>query len=413
MLNSESNTHIPTRDERIAAAVALVVDGFIENKVKGIVMLGSMRARADLMKQACISWSPKMRAAGALSLGRLGERTDRLTLEQVSSDENHYVRSAACQGLGLGTFSSSYLLLIDIAQDDEENNVVRTNALIAAARIIFAHAQSPELLAMPTSSNLRVIQIAESLYGNQVLRFEAYTRTLGALGCQAATNKLEALANIALQTGLQDPRDAYHLLDAIARRPLTAQGQAIMALSLDRLPGGRTEAIRALIKQPTELARNGLERSLINANPERVRLAIGALCALGIEESMSAIKPLLFHDDANSLVVLNALEGACSFDICREIAYNGLSGQRVAAIKKLWYLDAAKATAVIAELSMDSNGQVRYAALDLLIRNSAQPNVWRTKAKEDLAPWVAKLGETPADVHFDAQSRAVSEAETF
>lgn len=404
---------IPTREERIEVAVTQVIEGIGEEKVKGIETLGSMKARPDLVKQACVSRLPKMRSAGALALGRFGERTDRLTLEQLTSDENPHVRTAACQGLGLGNFAPSYLLLIAIAEDGTEHNLVRTNAIIAAARIVCADAQSSGPTAVPTSSDLRVMQIAQSLYADQVMRFEAYTRALGALGCLASTEKLEAMANLALQTGLQDPRDAFHLLEALCRKPLTVQGQAIMALALDGLPGGRMQAIKALIQQPTELARKGLERSLFNANPERVRLAIYALCALGIQGSMDAIKPLFMLDDANSLALINGLEGSDSFDFCLEIAFNGLSGQRVAAIKKLWYLNATKAPAAIERLAIDSNAQVRYTALDLLIKHSAQPSAWRSQARDDLVPWVAKLGDPPADVLFDAEGMAVAEVETF
>ena len=395
-----------SRDERIATAVAQVVDGPSEEKVKGISALGSLLGRPDLIRSACLSRSARMRAAGALALGNFGEHTDRLTLEQLASDENSYVRTAACQGLGVGGFSKSYLLLTAIAEDEQEGSAVRGNALIAAARLIAAQAQAipPQALAQSAQSaqsehqhqqlkeqEHQVLQLAQVLCDVQVLRYEGYVRTLGALGSRAAMVRLEDLAEAALQTGLQNPKDACHLLNALGRKPLTERGQAIMTQALDCLPGGRTEAARSLAQWPSELARHALERVLSDKNPQLARFAIMALCSLGITPSLEAIKPLLKFDDANALDVIFNLRGPDSFDFCHEIAANGKPGQRVAALKKLMALSPDNALEAFKVLAGDANPQVRYAALQLLINCSGDALLWRSKAREDAAPWVAEL----------------------
>lgn len=419
-LNMKNNT--PPRDERIATAVAQVVDGPSEEKVKGISALGSLLGRPDLIRNACLSKSARMRAAGALALGNFGEHTDRLTLEQLASDENSYVRTAACQGLGVGGFSKSYLLLTAIVEDEQEGNAVRGNALIAAARLIAAQliaaqarAIPPQALAQSEQSKhqhqqlekqeSQVLQLAQGLCDVQVLRYEGYVRTLGALGSRAAMVRLEDLAETALQTGLQNPKDACHLLNALGRKPLTERGQAIMTQALDSLPGGRTEAARSLAQWPSELARHALERVLSDKNPQLARFAIMALCSLGITPSLEAIKPLLKFDDANALDVIINLRGPDSFDFCHEIAANGKPGQRVAALKKLMALSPDKALEAFKVFAGDANPQVRYAALQLLITCSGDALLWRSKAKEDAAPWVAELATDCESNEADHEER--------
>lgn len=392
------NLQEPTRAQRIAGAVAQIEAGSMQEKTKAVALLGDLVAREDMVRAACWSKSARLRAAGALALGKFCIRTDRLRLEQLAGDPNSFVRSAACQGLGLGNFMDSHGLLIAIAEDARENHAVRCNALIAAARLVGGQDEAHAPDSAKDRSQREVLALAKALSAQRVLRFDGYARALGSLCCQGAGEVLEDLADAALLKGLPDPKDASLLLSALGRRPLTARGARIMAQALDSLPGGRTEAARALGQWPSELARDALERMLGDVNQRLVALSAAALCALGLGPSRALVQRRLDIDDTTAATIIRNLHGPESFEVFQRIALKGKTGLRGLALKRMHGLQThqVQALQVATSLVSDNNPQVRYSALELLIKFSGQPLAWQAAARADRTPWVACLGAPDA-----------------
>lgn len=381
------------RQARIAAAMRLVAEGStIDEKMMGIVRLGALQAEVETVRSAAHSKVPHMRSAGAEALGRFGLKEDEPLLERLTSDPNSHVRNAACKGLGYGQYADSLGLLMDIAQDEGERREVRTSAIIAAARVV----ASWDAGAARTRDEAVVLAAGQHLYREGVSRFSDYCRMLGALPCERSRQMLELLAQHAIDSGLPNPRDAWHLINALRRTPLSERGVSLVVKSLDALPGARTEAALALVDHPVEEARAPLERLLSDPSARLVAACVGALSAIGLQPSTAALGRVFERDNETALQAIQYLHGHDGVDIAEQIIARGPAGLRPAALENLARLDIDRGLERAEALAADANARVREAALKLLIRHGDDRENWIQTAARDPVAWVARIAEAVA-----------------
>ncbi len=374
------------REAKIEAAIQLVVEGStVDERVLGITRLGTLKARVDLIRNAAWSKSGRMRAAGAAALGRFADPHDLDRLEQLTSDLNGYVRTGACQGLGFGQFVAAVPLLFDILQDPNEVVEVRANAVIAVARALAGVSEEPRFL----GDTADLLSQAEELHAQGVLRLSDYCRALGSLGSEKSRIILEDLTQEALLSGLTNTRDAYHMLNALKRQPLSERGLELVVLALDGLPGGRTEAARALSRWPTERARAGLERLLRDPSEQLVGAAVNALCAIGLTPSLPALAPVFANDNSTASHAIGQLIGSDGAEFAEQLLRSGCAGLRHHALHRMVALDPKRGMAVAEAYVTDPNARVRAAAYRCLIAGADEPLRWRKLAKNDPVAWVA------------------------
>gem|GEM_PF-6489267 len=385
----ERDARAAERAAKIAAAVGLVEEGpHGDERALGILRLGQLQARHDLVRSACWSKSVKVCAAGAEAIGCFADENDRERLEELTAAADHRVRVGACRGLGIAGFLDSIELLGDIAHDDSESADVRRAAVIALSRC--AAGASEEV-------QIEVIDQVAALHASGAFDLRCVAQAYGTIGHAAARDLLSEEIRRAIAHGCDEPT-ARALLKGLARHELDEPQVLLCVQALDALPGGRTVAASILADHPTELARPALERQLADPSSALAAACVGALCELGLSASLDKVEAIFTVDSPAAVAALGKLQGDAGAALAERIAVGGHVGLRPAALRSLSRIDEQQGVILSERLVGDPNANVRLVAFEVLCAAPDRASRWRPVWAADPVPWVsARSVPVPVD----------------
>lgn len=299
-------------------------------KALGIERLGHLRAHVEVVRAAACAKSAQLRSVAALALGRFGLPQDQPLLERLTDDANNFVRTGACQGLGLGGYASSLELLMGIVQNAGEMREVRTRAVVAAARVVRGLPDAARREQMEE----QVLQVVAALHRQGIVRFAEHCMTLGALASPRAAQRLQELADEAFARGLLEPRDERRLIDALGCIPLSEQMVHSLIGALGKLTGGRARAVQLLAQHPREDARATLEALLAERDPKLVGACLLALHAIGLPASLPELARALQCNLVTAAQALCRLQGERGLEVLEYLGQQGPEALRPLAMQR-------------------------------------------------------------------------------